>query len=105
MIVANDPGKGGTYFPITIKTPRAQEVAERNHLPCIYLVDWCTFLPLQSEVFPDKDDFGKIFYNQARMSSRYRSVSSVHGFCTAGGAYIPAMSDQTVMVKAPVQFF
>ena len=103
MIVANDPSvKGGTYFPITVKKHlRAQEVAERNHLPCIYLVDsGGAFLPLQSEVFPDKDDFGKIFYNQARMSSKgIAQISSVHGFCTAGGAYIPAMSDQTVMVK------
>lgn len=103
MIVANDPSvKGGTYFPITVKKHlRAQEVAERNHLPCIYLVDsGGAFLPLQSEVFPDKDDFGKIFYNQARMSSKgIAQISSVHGFCTAGGAYIPAMSDQTVIVK------
>ena len=103
MIVANDASvKGGTYFPITVKKHlRAQEIAERNHLPCIYLVDsGGAFLPMQDEVFPDKDDFGRIFYNQARMSSQgIQQISSVHGFCTAGGAYIPAMSDQSVIVR------
>lgn len=103
MIVANDQTvKGGTYYPITVKKHlRAQEIAEKNHLPCIYLVDsGGAFLPLQDEVFPDKDDFGRIFYNQARMSSKgIPQIASVHGFCTAGGAYIPAMSDQAVIVK------
>lgn len=103
MIVANDPSvKGGTYYPITVKKHlRAQEIAEKNHLPCIYLVDsGGAFLPKQDEVFPDKDHFGRIFYNQARMSAKgIPQISSVHGFCTAGGAYIPAMSDQSVIVK------
>lgn len=103
MIVANDPTvKGGTYFPITVrKHLRAQQVAQENHLPCIYLVDsGGAFLPMQDEVFPDHDDFGRIFYNQARMSSLgIPQISAVHGFCTAGGAYIPAMSDQSVIVK------
>ena len=103
MIVANDASvKGGTYFPITVKKHlRAQEIAEKNHLPCIYLVDsGGAFLPMQDEVFPDKDDFGRIFYNQARMSAKgIQQISAVHGFCTAGGAYIPAMSDQSVIVK------
>ena len=103
MIVANDPTvKGGTYYPITVKKHlRAQEIAERNHLPCLYLVDsGGAFLPMQDEVFPDKDDFGRIFYNQARMSAAgIPQISSVHGLCTAGGAYIPAMSDQNVIVR------
>lgn len=103
MILANDASvKGGTYYPITVKKHlRAQEIAEKNHLPCIYLVDsGGAFLPMQSEVFPDKDDFGRIFYNQARMSAKgIPQISAVHGFCTAGGAYIPAMSDQSVIVK------
>lgn len=103
MIVANDASvKGGTYFPITVKKHlRAQEIAEQNHLPCIYLVDsGGAFLPMQDEVFPDKDDFGRIFFNQARMSGKgIPQISAVHGFCTAGGAYIPAMSDQSVIVK------
>lgn len=103
MLVANDASvKGGTYFPITVKKHlRAQEIAEKNHLPCIYLVDsGGAFLPMQDEVFPDKDDFGRIFYNQARMSAKgIQQISAVHGFCTAGGAYIPAMSDQSVIVK------
>ena len=109
MIVANDPSvKGGTYFPITVKKHlRAQEIAEKNHLPCIYLVDsGGAFLPMQDEVFPDKDDFGRIFYNQARMSAAgIQQISSVHGFCTAGGAYIPAMSDQSVIVKGTGTIF
>jgi 3-methylcrotonyl-CoA carboxylase beta subunit len=103
MILANDQTvKGGTYYPLTVKKHlRAQEIAEKNHLPCIHLVDsGGAFLPLQDEIFPDKDDFGRIFYNQARMSSKkIPQIASVHGFCTAGGAYIPAMSDQTVIVK------
>lgn len=103
MIIANDQTvKGGTYYPITVKKHlRAQEIAEKNHLPCLYLVDsGGAFLPMQDEVFPDKDDFGRIFYNQARMSAlSIPQISSVHGFCTAGGAYIPAMSDQSVIVK------
>ncbi len=103
MIVANDPSvKGGTYYPITVKKHlRAQEIAEKNHLPCLYLVDsGGAFLPMQDEVFPDKDDFGRIFYNQACMSAkRIPQIASVHGFCTAGGAYIPAMSDQSIIVN------
>ena len=103
VIVANDQTvKGGTYYPITVKKHlRAQEIAEKNKLPCLYLVDsGGAFLPMQDEVFPDKDDFGRIFYNQARMSRKgIPQISSVHGFCTAGGAYIPAMSDQSVIVK------
>ncbi|SME97255.1 carboxyl transferase domain-containing protein [Pseudobacteriovorax antillogorgiicola] len=109
MIVANDASvKGGTYFPITVKKHlRAQEIAEKNHLPCIYLVDsGGAFLPMQDEVFPDKDDFGRIFYNQARMSAKgIQQISAVHGFCTAGGAYIPAMSDQSVIVKGTGTIF
>lgn len=109
MIVANDfQVKGGSYFPITVKKHlRAQEIAAQNHLPCIYLVDsGGAFLPLQDEVFPDKDDFGRIFYNQARMSAAgIPQISSVHGFCTAGGAYIPAMSDQSVIVRGNGSIF
>ncbi|MDE2842432.1 MAG: methylcrotonoyl-CoA carboxylase, partial [Chloroflexota bacterium] len=103
VIVANDATvKGGTYYPVTVKKHlRAQEVALENHLPCIYLVDsGGAFLPLQAEVFPDRDHFGRIFYNQARMSALGISqVSVVMGSCTAGGAYIPAMSDEVVMVR------
>ena len=109
MIVANDQTvKGGTYYPITVKKHlRAQEIAAKNHLPCIYLVDsGGAFLPKQDEVFPDRDHFGRIFYNQARMSSLgIQQISSVHGFCTAGGAYIPAMSDQSVIVKGTGTIF
>jgi acetyl-CoA carboxylase carboxyltransferase component len=109
MIVANDPSiKGGTYFPITVKKHlRAQEIAEQCHLPCIYLVDsGGAFLPMQDEVFPDKNHFGRIFFNQARLSAQgIAQISSVHGFCTAGGAYIPAMSDQTVIVKGTGTIF
>ena len=97
MIVANDATvKGGTYYPLTVKKHlRAQEIAEQNRLPCIYLVDsGGAFLPLQSEVFPDRDHFGRIFYNQAQMSARGISqIAVVMGSCTAGGAYVPAMSD------------
>ncbi len=103
MIVANDATvKGGTYYPMTVKKHlRAQEIAEQNHLPCIYLVDsGGAFLPLQAEVFPDRDHFGRIFYNQARMSSqRIPQIAAVMGSCTAGGAYVPAMSDETVIVR------
>jgi acetyl-CoA carboxylase carboxyltransferase component len=103
MIVANDATvKGGTYFPLTVKKHlRAQEVALENRLPCIYLVDsGGAFLPLQAEVFPDREHFGRIFYNEARMSAQgVAQVSVVLGSCTAGGAYVPAMSDETVIVK------
>jgi 3-methylcrotonyl-CoA carboxylase beta subunit len=103
MIVANDATvKGGTYFPITVKKHlRAQEVALENRLPCIYLVDsGGAFLPLQDEVFPDKEHFGRIFYNQARMSAlNIPQIAVVMGSCTAGGAYVPAMSDETIIVK------
>lgn len=109
MIVANDPSvKGGTYFPITVKKHlRAQEIAEKNHLPCLYLVDsGGAFLPKQDEVFPDRDHFGRIFYNQARLSSKgIAQIASVHGFCTAGGAYIPAMADQTIIVNKTGSIF
>src|SRR5436309_2939061 len=103
VLVANDATvKGGTYFPMTVKKHlRAQEIAEQNHLPCIYLVDsGGAFLPLQAEVFPDRDHFGRIFYNQARMSSqRIPQIAAVMGSCTAGGAYVPAMSDEAIIVK------
>jgi acetyl-CoA carboxylase carboxyltransferase component len=109
MIVANDATvKGGTYFPITVKKHlRAQEIAEENSLPCIYLVDsGGAFLPLQAEVFPDRDHFGRIFYNQARMSARkIPQISAVLGSCTAGGAYVPAMSDEAVIVKGQGTIF
>lgn len=102
-VVANDATvKGGTYYPMTIKKHvRAQEIALQNHLPCIYLVDsGGVFLPLQDGVFPDKEHFGRIFYNEARMSAlSIPQISAVMGFCTAGGAYLPAMSDETVIVK------
>ena len=109
MIVANDATvKGGTYFPMTVKKHlRAQEVALENNLPCIYLVDsGGAFLPLQSEVFPDKDDFGRIFYNQAQLSARgIPQISVVMGSCTAGGAYVPAMSDENVIVTGTGTIF
>jgi 3-methylcrotonyl-CoA carboxylase beta subunit len=109
MIIANDPSvKGGTYYPITVKKHlRAQAIAEKNHLPCIYLVDsGGAFLPLQDEVFPDRDHFGRIFYNQARMSSmNIPQIAVVMGSCTAGGAYVPAMADQTIMVKKQATIF
>src|SRR4051794_14190769 len=102
-IVANDATvKGGSYFPLTVKKHlRAQEVAEQNRLPCLYLVDsGGAFLPLQDEVFPDKDHFGRIFYNQARLSAKgIPQIAVVMGSCTAGGAYVPAMSDETVIVR------
>lgn len=103
MIVANDATvKGGTYFPLTVKKHlRAQEIAMQNNLPCIYLVDsGGAFLPLQDEVFPDKEHFGRIFYNQARMSSmNIPQIAVVMGSCTAGGAYVPAMCDEAVIVQ------
>ena len=109
LIVANDATvKGGTYYPITVKKHlRAQEVAEENHLPCIYLVDsGGAFLPLQAEVFPDRDHFGRIFYNQARMSAQgIPQIAAVMGSSTAGGAYVPAMSDETVIVKGTGTIF
>jgi 3-methylcrotonyl-CoA carboxylase beta subunit len=103
MIVANDATvKGGTYYPLTVKKHlRAQEIAEQNHLPCIYLVDsGGAFLPLQDEVFPDRDHFGRIFYNQAQLSAKgIPQIAAVLGSCTAGGAYVPAMCDEAVIVK------
>ncbi len=103
MLVANDATvKGGTYFPLTVKKHlRAQEIALQNRLPCIYLVDsGGAFLPMQDEVFPDRDHFGRIFYNQAQMSARgIPQIAVVLGSCTAGGAYVPAMSDETIIVK------
>jgi acetyl-CoA carboxylase carboxyltransferase component len=109
VIVANDATvKGGTYFPMTVKKHlRAQEIAEQNHLPCIYLVDsGGAFLPLQADVFPDREHFGRIFYNQARMSSKgITQIAAVMGSCTAGGAYVPAMSDETVIVKGEGTIF
>ncbi|HEY0927110.1 carboxyl transferase domain-containing protein [Brevundimonas sp.] len=103
MIVANDPTvKGGAYFPMTVKKHlRAQEIAEQNNLPCVYLVDsGGANLPHQAEVFPDRDHFGRIFFNQARMSARsIPQIACVMGSCTAGGAYVPAMSDETVIVR------
>lgn len=103
MIVANDATvKGGTYYPLTVKKHlRAQEVALQNNLPCLYLVDsGGAFLPLQADVFPDRDHFGRIFFNQAQMSAAgIYQVASVMGSCTAGGAYVPAMSDEAVIVR------
>jgi 3-methylcrotonyl-CoA carboxylase beta subunit len=103
MVVANDATvKGGTYYPMTVKKHlRAQEIAAENHLPCIYLVDsGGAFLPMQDEVFPDRDHFGRIFYNQANLSAQgIPQVAVVMGSCTAGGAYVPAMSDETVIVR------
>lgn len=103
MIVANDPTvKGGTYFPETVKKHvRAQYIAEDNHLPCVYLVDsGGAFLHLQADVFPDREHFGRIFYNMARMSGKdIPQIAAVLGSCTAGGAYIPAMADETIIVK------
>jgi acetyl-CoA carboxylase carboxyltransferase component len=103
VIVANDATvKGGTYFPMTVKKHvRAQEIGRRNRLPCIYLVDsGGAFLPLQTEVFPDRFDFGRIFYNQAQLSSEgIAQIAAVMGSCTAGGAYVPAMSDESVIVR------
>src|SRR6202045_620007 len=109
MIVANDATvKGGTYYPITVKKHlRAQEIAGQNHLPCIYLVDsGGAFLPKQDEVFPDRDHFGRIFFNQAQMSAKgIPQIAVVMGSCTAGGAYVPAMSDETVIVRGTGTIF
>ena len=109
VIVANDATvKGGSYFPLTVKKHlRAQEVAEQNHLPCIYLVDsGGAFLPLQDEVFPDRDHFGRIFFNQAQMSAKgIPQIAVVMGSCTAGGAYVPAMADETVIVRGTGTIF
>ncbi len=103
MVICNDATvKGGTYYPMTVKKHlRAQEIAEENHLPCIYLVDsGGANLPNQDEVFPDRDHFGRIFYNQARMSAKgIAQIAVVMGSCTAGGAYVPAMSDVSIIVK------
>jgi 3-methylcrotonyl-CoA carboxylase beta subunit len=103
MVVANDPTvKGGTYYPLTVKKHlRAQEIAADNALPCIYLVEsGGAFLPKQDEVFPDRDHFGRIFFNQARLSAAgIAQIAVVHGSCTAGGAYVPAMSDQAIIVR------
>ena len=109
VVVANDATvKGGSYFPLTVKKHlRAQEVAEQNRLPCLYLVDsGGAFLPLQAEVFPDREHFGRIFYNQARMSAKgIPQIAVVMGSCTAGGAYVPAMSDETVIVQGTGTIF
>jgi len=103
VVIANDPTvKGGTYYPITVKKHlRAQEIAAENHLPCVYLVDsGGAFLPRQDDVFPDREHFGRIFYNQARMSADgIPQVAVVMGFCTAGGAYVPAMCDESIIVE------
>ncbi|WP_460830098.1 carboxyl transferase domain-containing protein [Nocardioides hungaricus] len=103
VVVANDATvKGGTYYPMTVKKHlRAQTVASDNHLPCVYLVDsGGAFLPMQDEVFPDREHFGRIFFNQANLSARgIAQIASVMGSCTAGGAYVPAMSDETVIVR------
>ena len=105
VVVANDATvKGGTYYPMTVKKHlRAQEIAADNRLPCVYLVDsGGAFLPMQDEVFPDREHFGRIFFNQANLSARgIPQIASVMGSCTAGGAYVPAMSDETVIVKRP----
>jgi acetyl-CoA carboxylase carboxyltransferase component len=109
VLVANDATvKGGSYFPLTVKKHlRAQEIAEQNHLPCVYLVDsGGAFLPLQAEVFPDRDHFGRIFFNQARLSAKgITQIAAVMGSCTAGGAYVPAMSDETIIVSGTGTIF
>ncbi len=109
MIVINDATvKGGTYYPLTVKKHlRAQEIAQANHLPCIYLVDsGGAFLPHQDEVFPDRDHFGRIFFNQAQMSAQnIPQIAVVMGSCTAGGAYVPAMADESIMVKNQATIF
>ncbi|MCF6178892.1 MAG: methylcrotonoyl-CoA carboxylase, partial [Geopsychrobacter sp.] len=103
LIIANDATvKGGSYLPLTVKKHlRAQEIAEQNNLPCIYLVDsGGAFLPLQEDVFPDRDHFGRIFFNQAQMSAKgIPQIAVVMGSCTAGGAYVPAMADESIIVK------
>src|SRR6186713_1415676 len=109
VVVANDATvKGGTYYPITVKKHlRAQAVAAENHLPCVYLVDsGGAFLPMQDDVFPDREHFGRIFFNQARLSALgIPQIASVMGSCTAGGAYVPAMSDEAVIVKGQGTIF
>ena len=109
VIIANDATvSGGTYYPMTVKKHlRAQEIALENNLPCVYLVDsGGAFLPRQDEVFPDREHFGRIFYNQAVMSSKgIPQIASVMGSCTAGGAYVPAMSDETIIVKGAGTIF
>ena len=109
LVVANDATvKGGTYYPMTVKKHvRAQQIALENRLPCVYLVDsGGAFLPLQAEVFPDRDHFGRIFFNQARMSAeRIPQIAVVMGSCTAGGAYVPAMSDETIIVRGTGTMF
>src|SRR5207249_4607762 len=109
VVVANDATvKGGSYFPLTVKKHlRAQEVAAQNGLPCLYLVDsGGAFLPLQAEVFPDREHFGRIFFNQAQMSAQgIAQIAVVMGSCTAGGAYGPAMSDETVIVRGTGTIF
>ncbi|KQX06617.1 MULTISPECIES: carboxyl transferase domain-containing protein [unclassified Leifsonia] len=109
LVIANDATvKGGTYYPMTVKKHlRAQEIAFENRLPCIYLVDsGGAFLPMQDEVFPDRDHFGRIFFNQARMSAAaIPQIAAVLGSCTAGGAYVPAMSDETVIVRGQGTIF
>src|SRR5450755_3671696 len=109
MIVVNDATvKGGEYYPITVKKHlRAQEIAGQNHLPCVYLVDsGGANLPYQAEVFPDREHFGRIFFNQARMSGEGISqIACVMGSCTAGGAYVPAMSDETIIVRGQGTIF
>jgi len=109
VIVANDATvTGGTYYPMTVKKHlRAQDIAFKNNLPCIYLVDsGGAFLPMQDEVFPDREHFGRIFYNQAKMSSKeIPQIAVVMGSCTAGGAYVPAMSDETIIVKGTGTIF
>src|SRR3954470_15390537 len=109
MVIANDATvKGGTYYPMTVKKHlRAQAIARENNLPCVYLVDsGGAFLPLQEEIFPDREHFGRIFYNQARMSAAgIPQIAVVMGSCTAGGAYVPAMSDQTIIVKGTGTIF
>src|ERR1043166_5962186 len=109
VLVANDATvKGGSYFPLTVKKHlRAQEVAEQNRLPCLYLVDsGGAFLPLQAEVFPDRDHFGRIFFNQAQMSAQgIPQIAVVMGSCTAGGAYVPGMSDETIIVRGTGTIF
>src|SRR5438874_1217083 len=109
VIVANDATvKGGSYFPLTVKKHlRAQEIAAQNRLPCLYLVDsGGAFLPLQDEVFPDREHFGRIFFNQAQMSAQgIPQIAVVMGSCTAGGAYVPAMSDETIIVRGTGTIF
>src|SRR5881628_101597 len=109
VVIANDATiKGGTYYPMTVKKHlRAQDIARENHLPCVYMVDsGGAFLPLQDEIFPDERHFGRIFYNQARMSALgIPQIAIVMGSCTAGGAYVPAMSDETVIVRGTGTIF